>query len=268
MNDSPWYINVLEQIVHTAFSCLPAPSPTATQLRACKLVGHRGAHIGTPYLENSLPGFIAMAEAGVWGVETDLRWTKDLVPVLSHDPDCRRLFNNSLVIADTNFSVLRKEIPNICSLAEVIEQCGKSLHLMLEIKSEPYPDPSQQANILHDILASLTAVENYHLLALTPELFTYFPFACQESLVLVGTLNTRKASRAALQTTCGGFAGAYPFFTQSLRGAHQQLGQKIGTGHINSKRLLFQEIAKGTDWIFSNKVLQLQKILNQQRDGS
>ena len=262
MNDSPWYLNALEQATCLAFSCLPSPRPTLEQLRNCKLVGHRGAHQGTPYIENTLPGFVALTKAGVWGAELDIRWTRDLVPVISHDPDCLRLFKQAICIAETDFQQLRLSVPHIPTLAEVVSAVGGKLHLMIEIKNEPYPRPKEQAETLKHTLASLTPITDYHFLALEPDLFAHAPFATLECQVIVGTMNVKAVSRIAQRVCYGGIAGAYPLFTGKRRRYHQQRGQKIGTGHINTQRILFQELKKGTNWIFSNRALRLQHVVN------
>ena len=263
MNDSPWYINALERITNTLFSCLPSPKPSLRDLQKCKIVGHRGAHLGTPFIENSLEGFIALAEAKVWGAEMDIRWTQDLVPVISHDPDCRRLFQQPLLIANTPFAKLREQVPLIPSLEEVVNAVGKRLHLMLEIKQEYHPQPAQQSASLQDILSPLKAERDYHFLTLDRTLFSLVSFAPLTSQVLVSILNTKVVSAQASEINYGGIAGAYPFFTQKIRQQHRRFGQKIGVGHIDSKRLLFQQIAKGTDWIFSNRALKLQTIIQE-----
>src|SRR5438034_11608409 len=50
---------------------------------AIQIVGHRGAAGVAP--ENTLPSFAAAWAAGVAWVETDVRLTRDGVPVLLHD---------------------------------------------------------------------------------------------------------------------------------------------------------------------------------------
>ena len=262
MQGSPWYHTVLEHTTAAVLSLLPAPSPSLKQLRACKLVGHRGTHLGTPFIENTLPGFFALANTGVWGVELDIRWTKDLVPVVSHDADCARLFQSSINIADVDYARLHSEVPAIPSLEAVIDAVGNKLHLMIELKDDSYPQPPQQKQILHSLLSRLVPATDYHILALQPDLFKHVSFVPLEAQVIVGIFNVKQVSQYAQALRCGGVAGAYPFFTKKLRALHHELGQCVGTGHINTKRLLFREIAKGTDWIFSNRALSLQTLIN------
>lgn len=264
MKDSPWHLNALERATQLAFNCLPSPKPSKEQLQGCKIVGHRGAHAGTAFLENTLPGFQALVDAGVWGIEMDIRWTTDLVPVISHDADCLRVFNNPTVIAETPFAQLRQQVPLVPSLEEVVAEIGGRIHLMLEIKSEPYRHPIKQSQKLEQVLSNLSPGEDFHLLALDRNLLSLANFAPLASQLLVSITNTKLISEQALTLNYGGIAGAYPFYTQKIRRKHQAIKQKIGVGHIDSKRLLFQEINKNTDWIFSNRALELQQMINKE----
>lgn len=67
----------------------PAPSPTAPSWLVEVAFAHRGLH-GPGVPENSLPAFVAAAEAG-YGVELDVQLSRDGVPVVIHDPLLRRL---------------------------------------------------------------------------------------------------------------------------------------------------------------------------------
>ena len=61
-------------------------------MRNCKIISHRGEHDNVQVLENTLQAFARARESGVWGVECDIRWTADQVPVIHHDPGGSRLF--------------------------------------------------------------------------------------------------------------------------------------------------------------------------------
>ena len=120
------------------------PLPGPNRLKACRIVTHRGEHDNRTVLENTVAAFEAAASAGLWGSEFDLRWTKDLHPMVFHDPDTRRLFGAHRRLCEMNFSDLQVSYPLIPSLAEIVERFGARVHLMIEIKKEPYPNPQQQ----------------------------------------------------------------------------------------------------------------------------
>jgi glycerophosphoryl diester phosphodiesterase len=70
------------------------------------VTGHRGNPQSFP--ENTITGFISAIELGCDWVETDLRLTRDGRIVLSHDTHTGFLAEKRLVLAESDFSELRK----------------------------------------------------------------------------------------------------------------------------------------------------------------
>ena len=124
---------VSQVVVDALFALWPRSKPGEAALRRCRIISHRGEHDNVTVFENTLPAFDIARDHGVWGSECDSRWTKDLVPVVYHDADLRRLFGDSLMIGQTRFHRLRKSFPQIPSLSEVLTRYGKTLHLMVEM---------------------------------------------------------------------------------------------------------------------------------------
>ncbi len=83
---------VFHRVVDFFYHYLPQPFPGPERLRRCKIVSHRGQHDTPGVRENTLAAFETARACGVWGIELDIRWTRDLVPVVTHDPDLRRVF--------------------------------------------------------------------------------------------------------------------------------------------------------------------------------
>lgn len=256
----------LEKLFHltadTICAIWPRSTPDANQLRTCKIVSHRGEHDGTTIIENTLAAFDAAAGQGVWGIELDIRWTADLIPVIFHDQDLQRIFGSPTRINDTTFADLGKEAPLIPSLEEVIRCYGKKLHLMAEIKAEDYPDPANQKQTLSRIFSDLTPGEDYHFLTLQPSMFRYVDFVPPSTYIAVAQLNLKEMSGEALQKGYGGVAGHYLFMKDELIRTHKTNQQEIGTGYISSKNCVFREINRGVDWIFSNQAVKIQQIVN------
>src|SRR4051794_16965159 len=91
--------------------------------------GHRGARAHAP--ENTLAGFELALRLGATGLESDVWITADGVPVLDHDGVVRRSLGRNRPIAEVKRAALPEHIP---SLAELIERCGDSYHLSLDLK--------------------------------------------------------------------------------------------------------------------------------------
>jgi len=165
------------------------------------------------------------------------------------------------MIGQTLFDQLRKEFPQIPTLSEVLTRYGKNMHLMVEIKTETYPDPAYQRRILSQAFSGLVPEEDYHFLALNPQLFEYADFVSPATCIAVAQLNLREMSRLSLQESYGGIAGHYLFISDARMQEHHARRQKVGTAYICSRNSLFREINRGVDWIFSNHACRIQDIL-------
>ncbi len=248
------------------YALWPRPIPSVERLKNCKIVSHRGEHDRKTVFENTLAAFDRARDLGVWGIEFDVRWTQDLHPVVIHDPDLKRVFGLNLTVKDVELQQLQSVCPAVPLLAEVIDRYGKNLHLMVEIKTERYPDPDRQNQILKACFAGLEPRIDYHLISLTPEMFDLITFVPASTFVPVAEMNLTRLSRIALQQDYGGVAGHYLLLNQKIMAVHRQRGQKVGTGYPASKNCLLREINRGVEWIFSNNAGELQAILNRTID--
>lgn len=253
----------LEQIFHKAvdlfFAVKPQPVPAKGRLQHCKIVSHRGEHDMT-VMENTVAAFDRALEGKIWGLEFDVRWTKDLYPVVFHDRDCNRLFSVERAISAMTLAELRADFPLIPSLTEVVRRYGKKMHLMVELKVEDYPDPRYQKQVLQEIFSFLTPREDYHVLSLSPEVLEVMDFVVPQAMLPVAQLNFHRLSKLATDKKYSGVAGHYLFITNGLLKKHQQRGQQVGTGFVGSRNCLCRELNRGVEWIFTDNALQVQAI--------
>lgn len=249
--------DLAQRVSDALMAILPRRRPAAEALAACRIVSHRGEHDNITRRENTMDAFRAAEAAGVWGLETDIRWTADMVPVLIHDPDTRRVFGRDVTIAGTSFAALREAVPEVPSLEEFIAAFGGRLHLMLELKAEPFPELDRQKAILRDMLSGLEPGRDFHLMALDPALFTTFDIVPPSACLPVAMLNAPRLSRAALEMGLGGLTGHYVLLTRAMQRRHEAAGQKVGTGFIRSRYNLYREIHRGAEWVFTNDAEKL-----------
>lgn len=254
-------------VVDAAMAAIPRPVPERAALERCRIISHRGEHDNQQVMENTLQAFETATDAGVWGIECDIRWTSDLVPVISHDPSPARLFGVDTPLNEMPFVELRARVPLIPSLGEVIDSCGGHTHLMLEIKDEPWPQPSRQSDVLQSVLSPLEPVADFHTLALDPALFQRVPFLPSIAFLPVAELNARTLSRSALAGGYAGLAGHYLLLNKRFKRLHETYGQRISTGFPASRNCLFRELNRGIEWIFSNNAVALQKIRDHYLDA-
>ena len=249
-------------VVDGVMAAIPRPVPERATLERCKIISHRGEHDNVTILENTLPAYAQARAAGVWGIEADIRFTADLVPVICHDATTERVFGVSLRVAELSLKQLRRQLPLIPTLAELVAEFGGNTHLMLEVKDEPRADAPLQKQRLRAVLADLRPVQDYHILALDPALFQLVDFLPGECLLPVAETNTASMSRAALASGYAGLAGHYLLLSERYRRCHAQRGQRTGTGFPASRNCLFRELNRGVDWIFSNDAVTLQRIVD------
>lgn len=108
-----------------------------------KIIAHRG--YSELYPENTLLAFTKAIEAGVNGIETDIRLSSDGHAVISHDSSLMRITNKDEYVEDVSLEYLRSldagswfdskyrdlKIPTLEELLEIVQ--GK-VKLILEIK--------------------------------------------------------------------------------------------------------------------------------------
>ena len=262
MNMHFWLEEWLHQGVDLFYEKIPQSFPDTVKLKQCKIISHRGEHDNKMVYENTIPAFDRVNEAGVWGIEFDIRWTRDLKPVVFHDRDLQRVFKSDIEINKVTLTELKTHCKLIPTLSEVIQKYGRKIHLMVEIKKEAYPDPEYQNNVLRDLFHQLTPQVDFHFIALKPEMFMFLNFVPSSTFVPSARLNVKQLSDLALMRSYGGIAGHYLLISDSLLKKHHTQNQCIGTGYIRSKNCLFRELNRGVEWIFSNHAVKLQGICN------
>ena len=192
-------IHAIETLLQFAtdvfFAIIPRKRPGLYTLQNCRIVSHRGEFDNKKAMENTLSAFDTAVDSGVWGIELDIRWTRDLVPVVIHDANCQRVFGTSIEVSNRNLETLHKDCPNIPTLEQVISRYGKRVHLMIEIKQERFRDLSHQRETLESLLKDLTPAKDFHLLALNPALFDCFDMIPSRAMLPVAELNFKALSR-------------------------------------------------------------------------
>jgi len=256
-------LDTVMAVVDGVMAVIPRPLPDRAALANCRLISHRGEHDNREIAENTMAAFARAHGGGVWGIECDIRWTSDLVPVICHDPTPRRVFGVDAPLAALSFADLRARVPLIPRLQEVVHTFGHSLHLMLELKSGHWPEPGRQAQALREALGSLSPGADYHLLTLEPTLFDRVPFIAKRFCLPVAELNVAAMSRYALENGCAGLGGHYLLLNNALKQRHAEAGQKLGTGFPASRHCLFREINRGVEWVFSNHAVALQAVIDE-----
>jgi glycerophosphoryl diester phosphodiesterase len=250
------------RLTDAVFDRIQRPMPSQHRLQQCKIISHRGAHDNRQVKENTIAAFTKAKNAGVWGLELDIRWTRDLEPVVFHDEDLLRMYGIAKNISTFTLNELKHQYPAIPPLSDMVNQFGKKCHLMIEIKRQPWLDRIKQMRRLEKILSPMKPMEHYHLITCHPETLSPLKKIPSRAKVAVAQYHPIHLSRWVKHHQWGGLCGHYFLIGNKAIETHHRLGQKIGTGFPQTRNSLFREVNRGIDWIFSNDAVRLQQILN------
>ncbi len=250
-------------MVDALMALIPRSLPDRAALERCRLVSHRGEHDGKLVRENTLQAFADASNAGVWGIECDIRWSADGEALICHDPDLSRVFGIDAAVADRSMAEIARLAPEVPTLASLLEGFGGRSHLMLELKSASGVRDARRRDSLRDLLAELEPGRDFHILALEPELFDLVDFLPPSACLPVALTNTRAMSSLALERAYAGVAGHYLLLNERMHARHRAAGQRIGTGFPTSRNCLLREVRRGVDWVFTNDAVHLQAVLDE-----
>ena len=253
-------LDLLQYIADGVVASIPQKTPSQDKLQNCRIVSHRGEHDNKTIMENTLPAFDRVLKSGVWAIELDIRWTKDLHPVVIHDADCQRIFDSPMIVSEHSLAELQNALPQIPSLQQVIKRYGKKIHLMVELKQEEFPDIDRQRNTLKTMFEDLTPGQDFHLISLEPELFKVFDIIPKSSMMPIAETNTTAISQHAILEGYAGISGQYLLMSDRLIKKHAYHQQKIGTGFTRSRYCFYRELNRDVEWIFTNHAIKLSNI--------
>lgn len=112
--------------------------------------GHRGASARFP--ENTLAAVTGAFAAGADFVETDLRLTRDGIPVAAHDADFSRLAGNASPVAELDLATARQLVPGLMTIAEAIAAANGG-GVLLDTKITAPEDVRHAASLLAPLVA-------------------------------------------------------------------------------------------------------------------
>ena len=230
--------------------------PAELKFEQLKLVAHRGVHESGLAIENTIQAFDLCVQNNIWGMEFDVRWTSDHIPIVHHDVDLGRLFGRpEVLIANVTFAELRKIEPRIPSLREVIERFQRKSHLMIELKDIV---TEAQIKILQVELQALRPSTDFHFLSLKTQNFELLePHFSKSCFMLVAKFNEDEFTDLAIKQKYGSLSGHFITIKDTHLKKLKTAGVQVGTGFAENLGCLYRECARGVDWHFTNHPLRL-----------
>ena len=213
------------------------------------VIAHRG--FSTRHPENSLKAFEAAIAAGADAIETDVRLSRDGVPVCSHDPDLKRLNDRPESIGSA-FGIER--------LTTVLETVRGRTRVMLDLKLTTEAGLVPGFDVVNDLGMGEDVFAGVRALALVPVVQRLCPEATLLGLLrqpsdlpafyaaggAIGRLWEAEATRAGIEMAKSGNHSVW--ITAGGRGGG-------GTGEINTAALK-RLYADGADGVIVNDPAQ------------
>ncbi|MBA2727251.1 MAG: hypothetical protein H0U49_03650 [Parachlamydiaceae bacterium] len=238
------------------------------------IIAHRGCSAEAP--ENSLASIKRAIEIGVNYIEIDIHLTKDLVPVVIHDPNLLRTTNqrSNLEVEKNDLAVLKafdigswyhSDFHNerLPTLDEVLRLDFKGAKLMIEIKKDLFPaelivpqilnvvkkncDP--QLPIPHYLGSFNTAIVK----EIRKEAPTAKTIGILENLELVDTFLRMKVHTLAIWVK---------LLNQEIITSLQTKGAEIFTFTVNTPEICQELLNMGIDGIITDNPLMLKKFMS------
>ena len=267
-----WLDPYLLAVVDSWFALRPRAPLDRACLQRARIVSHRGerskpsaSHSGA--LENTYAAFDPLI-GRVWGLECDIRFSRDGVPMVFHDADLRRIFNCHERLSDLSAAQLAQRFPLIPRLDDFAQRYGGKIHLMMEFKAEHRPDPDQQIAALSQALQHLQPAQDFHFMALQRDTLDWLRQRWQQALVAIARSNVAEMSEYALQHRLAGMTGHYALLHKPRVSQHIQADQWVGLGFPESRHCLRYTLAQGAQYIFSNQALAMQAVLEREKSSS
>lgn len=262
-----WLDGALMDCAELCCALLPAGQPDGERLRHVRVISHRGERDNRHVYENSFAAFDPLRESGVWGIECDVRWSADGVPMVFHDADFRRLFADPAPVHTLSRDQIQARHPTVPTLAELAARYAGRFHLMVEIKAGVMPAPDVCAARLREALAP-AGDHGWHLLCLEPALLDRLPGIGPGRTIGVARTNVEQISRDAAQRGRAGIGVPHPLLRDHHIRRHQRAGQRVGVGFPWRPRVLRRLICRGVTWIFTNRALAVQRELDRLRQAA
>jgi glycerophosphoryl diester phosphodiesterase len=241
-------LDYLEKLIDNYFAYLPRSKPVSINA-STQLIAHRGAHSSALSIkENTLAAFDRALQLGCDGIELDVHACADGVLVVNHDSTLKRLWEKDIAIHTLPFNELRALVPEVPSLAEVIERYGRRMHLYIELKA-----PFTAVHELALLLQMLTPAVDYHLLCLDETILPTLTLFPNHALLLVPMhTNVKLFCKLSIEQHYGGVMGHYLLVGNQQIKQLTAAEQLVGVGFVDSKFSLYRELQRGVDHLFTN----------------
>ena len=245
----------------------------SAQLKAPKIIAHRGFHASEGAARNSLNALKAAQEAKFWGSECDLQLTKDGEVLVVHGPNhpgtknAKPRVNVQRSTKEKVQAILLESGEVVPTLDEYLQQMTKSKNTKLIIEIKDQLTPQLETEIVQktvDMVAKYNLQEEVEYIA-------FRPFVCWEIARLapkgtkIAYLNGDYSPQYCKGMGCQGIDYRYTVLKKKknwIKQAHK-LGMYVNVWTVNKDEDIRWCIQNGVDYITTDDPVLVQNIINE-----
>lgn len=233
-----------------------------------KIIAHRGASGWVP--ENTLAALQLAQKLNADYAEIDVRLTKDLIPVVLHDPSLKGVAPKQLIRNLTLQQTKKYEIGSwfdpkfsqelIPTLQEAIEICGPSLPLMVEIKREAHGPRTIAQKVFQTISETKQIWKNMVVGSFSHDIISTFQGMLTDSplpITLQGIASKKADVTFFLHLGIKQLALSYKLITPALMHSLKEQNVTVWVFTVNTPMLARKLTALGVDGLITNHPAEL-----------
>lgn len=233
--------------------------------KKARLFGHRGMSFYEP--ENTVPSFLECGKKGVYGIETDVRMTKDGHYVCIHDATVDRTTSGVGKVADMTLEEIRAlkitsganieshESLKIPTLQEYLDACvitGCVPLIDLYVTAEQMPELIKQVNGIGLESSVLYLTTDIGVMGIVNELSTSIVLGSGGATSDLSVLNQYGIKNFGRNVN----TVAYDKYPNAIKNGHKE-GMVMGVWNINDVEVAKDFVSRGIDLITTDKIYSL-----------
>ena len=221
-----------------------------------KFIAHRGS--SKEKMQNTVAAFQSAAESSVYGVETDVRITKDGIFVAFHDKSATRLMGRYKVIEKTDFKALQKlkiydrnrrhKIPTFMEYLRSCKESGKAA--VVEVKSDL---TNEQTEKLIQMVDSEDYLTSTIFVSFNTRILNYIRVRLPEQPIQMLAIKYKQEDLDYLHENRYGIDIYHRQLTKERICEYHNRGIEVNCWTVNSKRRIEALRQWGVDFITTDK---------------
>ena len=235
-----------------------------------KFIAHRGS--SKEEKQNTAAAFRRASESGIYGIETDVRITKDGIFITFHDKNATRLMGRYKVIEKTDFKALQKlkiydkrQRHRVPTFVEYLQNCKSSNKAaVVEIKSSLTDEQTEK-------LIQIIETENYLpktvFISFNKQVLKYIRARLPDQPIQLLALKYKQEDLSFLQENKFGIDIYHRQLTKERISEYHNRGIDVNCWTVNNKRRAALLQQWGADFITTDKMTLSGKNLFSSRSG-